>query len=68
MARAVVSQPKVAITIEENHDMLPFEKKRVSLINLSVDGITFLIDMYAFEYAQICTIQEADMVLSTILS
>ena len=49
MARTLVFQPKVAITIEENLGMLPFEKKRVSLINLSVDGITFLIDMYAFE-------------------
>ena len=49
MARTLVFQPKVAITIEENLDMLPYEKKRVSLINLSVDGMTFLIDMHAFE-------------------
>ena len=49
MARTLVFQPKVAISIEENLEMLPFEKRRVSLMNLSVDGITFLIDMYAFE-------------------
>ena len=56
MARTLVFKPKVAITIEENLEMLPFEKKRVSLMNLSVDGITFLIDMQAFEQAEICTI------------
>ena len=45
MAQTLQSEQEIAMTIEQNTQIMPFDKERISLINISLIGKTFIVDL-----------------------